>query len=160
MDGLETLRQCEAYARDMERLRVSYQMALEAATRTTPRLDADGGGRSGVSNAPERFAERADWIRRRMDARRAMYAMELDAAADLMELLPPDIADALRLVMIEGDTIRQAAGHMGKSVDGVRYLLRRGRQLAMGVDGLLVSAEYRDMAARYRRRSPMAAPDR
>ena len=38
MNGLDVLKQCERYREDMARLRTSYNLALDAATRVTPSL--------------------------------------------------------------------------------------------------------------------------
>ena len=104
MTGLDVLRACERYAGDMQRLTLQYQIAMDAATRVTPRLDGNSGGRSSdVRSAPERFAVKAEGLTKRMDARRAMYAMELEEAANLLERLVAEIRGGARPRLIDID---------------------------------------------------------
>lgn len=128
MNGLDVLRRCAAYESEMERLRQQVALAMDAATRVSPSLDRDGGRSSDVRSKAETFAARADWLDRRMIARRWLYAQELDEASRLLPQISPAPAEAVRLVMISGETVRMAAGEMRRSEDAVRALLRRGRQ--------------------------------
>lgn len=148
------LTMCERYAGDMRRLKLSYDMAMDAATRVTPRMDGNGGGRSSdVRSAPERFAVKAEGITRRMDARRAMYAMELQEAANLLEQLPPDMASVLYRRMIEGRTVKEIALELDASVDSVRARLLRGRVALSAMSSALdADWDYREMDARYRQK--------
>ena len=128
MTGLDVLRRCQAYGQEMERLRQQHALAMDAATRVSPSLDRDGGRSSGVRSKAETFAVRADWLERRMLARRWLYAQELDEASRLLPQVSTAPSEAIRLVMISGETVRMAAGEMRRSEDAVRALLRRGRQ--------------------------------
>lgn len=143
MTGLDVLRRCAAYETEMARLRQQHALAMDAATRVSPSLDRDGGRSSEVSSKAERFAVKADWLERRMIARRWLYAQELDEAARLLPQLEIAAAEAIRLVMISGQTVRQTAGEMRRSEDAVRALLRRGRlQLAALSSALDQDPEY------------------
>lgn len=154
MNGLDVLRRCAAYENEMEKLRGQKAMALEAAVRITPGMDATGGGRSSdISAKPERFVQAADWLERRMSARRCMYAMELEEAARLLERMEPANAEALRLVMISGNTVRQAAGEMRRSCDAVRGLLSRSRSILKDTPSRLSDdPDYQDLLRQYSRR--------
>ena len=125
-----------------------------AAVRITPGMDATGGGRSSdISAKPERFVQAADWLERRMSARRCMYAMELEEAARLLERMEPANAEALRLVMISGCTVRQAAGEMRRSCDAVRGLLSRSRSILKDTPSRLSDdPDYQDLLRQYSRR--------
>ena len=151
MTGLDVLIACERYRGDMQRLRTAYNVAMDAATRVTPRMDRDGGGRSSeVSSAPERFAVRAEGLSRRMDARRAMYAQELLEASVLLEQLPPDMASVLYRRMVEGRTVKEIAVERDCSVDAVRGLLSRGRVALSGMPSQLdADWDYRDEDRKY-----------
>ena len=154
MNGLDVLRRCAAYENEMEKLRGQKAMALDAAVRITPGMDATGGGRSSdISARPERFVQAADWLERRMSARRCMYAMELEEAARLLERMEPANAEALRLVMISGCTVRQAAGEMRRSCDAVRGLLSRSRSILKDTPSRLSDdPDYQDLLRQYSRR--------
>ena len=154
MTGLDVLRACERYAGDMQRLTLQYQIAMDAATRVTPRLDGNGGGRSSdVRSAPERFAVKAEGITRKMDARRAMYALELDEAVTLLESLHPDMAALLYARMIDGKAVKEIAVDRDLSVDAVRGMLSRGRAALAGKTSRLDEDwDYRELAAKYRRK--------
>jgi DNA-directed RNA polymerase specialized sigma24 family protein len=154
MTGLEVLTMCERYAGDMRRLKLSYDMAMDAATRVTPRMDGNGGGRSSdVRSAPERFAVKAEGISRRMDARRAMYALELQEAANLLEQLPPDMASVLYRRMIDGRTVKEIAVELDLTVDSVRGKLARGRTALSGMASELDGDwDYREMETRFRQK--------
>jgi len=154
MTGLDVLRACERYAGDMQRLTLQYQIAMDAATRVTPRLDGNSGGRSSdVRSAPERFAVKAEGLTKRMDARRAMYAMELEEAANLLERLPPDMAAILNRRMIDGKTVKEIAVEMDVSVDAARAKLSRGRTSLSGMPSRLDEDwDYREQEARYRQK--------
>ena len=154
MNGLDVLRRCAAYENEMEKLRGQKAMALDAAVRSTPGMDATGGGRSSdISAKPERFVQAADWLERRMSARRCMYAMELEEAARLLERMEPANAEALRLVMISGCTVRQAAGEMRRSCDAVRGLLSRSRSILKDTPSRLSDdPDYQDLLRQYSRR--------
>ena len=154
MTGLEVLTMCERYAGDMRRLKLSYDMAMDAATRVTPRMDGNGGGRSSdVRSAPERFAVKAEGISRRMDARRAMYALELQEAANLLERLAPDMASVIYRRMIDCRTVKEIAVELDVSVDAVRARLSRGRTALSGMSsGLDDDWDYRDLSAKYARK--------
>lgn len=154
MTGLEVLTMCERYAGDMRRLKLSYDMAMDAATRVTPRMDGNGGGRSSdVRSAPERFAVKAEGITRRMDARRAMYALELQEAANLLEQLPPDMASVLYRRMIDGRTVKEIAIELDVSVDAVRARLSRGRTSLSGLSSELDKDwDYAELTAKYQRK--------
>lgn len=154
MTGLDVLRACERYAGDMQRLTLQYQIALDAATRVTPRLNGNGGGRSSdVRSAPERFAVRAEGLSRRMDARRALYALELDEAVNLLGTLHPDMAALLYARMIDGKTVKEIAVDRDLSVDAVRGMLSRGRAALAGKTSRLDEDwDYRELDAKYRRK--------
>ena len=154
MTGLEVLRACERYAGDMRRLKLQYDLAMDAATRITPRMDGNGGGRSSdVRSAPERFAVKAEGITRRMDARRAMYALELAEAANLLERLPVDMAAILSRRMIDGRTVKEIAIELDVSVDAARAKLSRGRTSLSGItSGLDDDWDYREQESRYRQK--------
>lgn len=154
MTGLEVLTMCERYAGDMRRLKLMYDMAMDAATRVTPRMDGNGGGRSSdVRSAPERFAVKAEGVSRRMDARRGMYALELQEAANLLERLPPDMASVLYRRMIDGRTVKEIAIELDVSVDAVRARLSRGRSALSGMDSELdADWDYRELSAKYARK--------
>lgn len=152
MTGLDVLRACERYAGDMQRLKLHYDMAMDAATRVTQRLDGNGGGKSSeVSSAPERFAVRAEGILRRMEARRTMYALELQEAANLLERLPADMAGMIYRRMVEGKTVKELAVDDDTSVDAVRGLLTRGRTALSGMPSSLDGDwNYLEQEGRYR----------
>lgn len=154
VNGLEVLRRCAAYTHDMEKLKSQKALALDAAVRITPGMDTSGGGRSSdISAKPERFVQAADWLERRMSARRCMYALELEEAARLLEHMEPANADALRLVMITGLTVRQAAGEMRRSCDAVRGLLSRSRSILKDTPSRLSDdPDYQDLLRQYSRR--------
>lgn len=154
MTGLEVLTMCERYAGDMRRLKLSYDMAMDAATRVTPRMDGNGGGRSSdVRSAPERFAVKAEGISRRMDARRAMYALELQEAANLLEQLQPDMASVLYRRMIDGRTVKEIAIELDVSVDAVRARLARGRTALSGMASELDKDwDYGELTVKYQRK--------
>ena len=151
MTGLEVLRACERYAGDMRRLQVALDIAKDAATRITPAYGAQAGGRGGDRmSAPERFALRAEGLTRRMDARRAMYALELAEAARLLETMEPLTARMLYLRMIGGLTVKQVSTETDVGLDSVRGILARGRAQLSGMDsGLDRDMTWREMHERY-----------
>jgi len=147
MTGLDVLRRCAAYEGEMERLRQQYALAMDAATRVSPVLGKDGGRTEGAGSKAERFVVKADWLERRMIARRWLYAQDLDEASRLLPQLETAPAEAIRLVMVSGHTVRMAAGEMRRSEDAVRALLRRGRlQLAALRSPLDEDPEYREQS--------------
>ena len=156
MTGLDVLRRCAAYEKDMERLRTQRALAYDAATRITAQMGGGGGGRSQeISAKPERFALAAQWLDRRMDARRAMYALELSEAARLLSDMEPATCEALRLTMIAGLTAPQAAEAMRRTQDSVRGMLRRGRnELRQKESELPQDMDYREMDRRFKQRTP------
>lgn len=154
MTGLDVLIACERYKGDMQRLTTAYNVAMDAATRVTPRMDRDGGGRSSeVSSAPERFAVRAEGLSRRMDARRAMYAQELLEASLMLEQLPPELSGIVYRRMIGGRTVKEIAVELDLSVDAVRARLSRGRVALSGLSsGLDDDWDYQELSCKYRQK--------
>ena len=153
MNGLDVLKQCERYREDMARLRTSYNLALDAATRVTPTLSGMPGRSGSPTVRPERFALQSDAIERRMSARRAMYALELSEAACLLEMLTqPYLAECIRLRMIENEPIKGVAEKVDRSVDGVRSALRRARlELSAMQSPLGEDMDYADVCGKYRK---------
>ena len=157
MTGLDVLRACERYDTDMRRLQLSYDIAMDAATRVTPRYGADtGGGGSAAGSAQERFALRAAQVSRRMDARRAMYAQELAEASRLLGEMEAATADVLYRRMIAGRTVKEIATEDDCTIDSVRGRLSRGRALLAGMSSALdADWTYQEQDARYRQRPPV-----
>ena len=154
MNGLEVLTFCKRYPVDMKKLTQSYAIAMDAATRITPRMDGNGGIRSSdVRSAPEQFAVRAESLSQRMEARRSMYALELQEATALLELIHPETASVLYSNMICGKTIKEIAVEMDASIDSIRARLARGRTALSTLDSSLDhDPEYQEKAAQYQRK--------
>ena len=154
MTGLDVLVRCERYAGDMQRLKLSYDMAMDAAMRVSPRMDGNGGGKSAErTSAPERFAVKAEGLSRKMFARKSMYAMELEEAANLLERLPIAQAKVVNLRMIEGKTVKEIAIARDCTVDAARALLSRGRVALSSMPSSLESDwDYQDEERKYRQK--------
>ena len=127
MNGVDVMTSCRRFPADMAKLELSYSMAMDAATQISPRLDGSRSRSADACSAPERFAIKAQSLSRRMDARRSMYALELNEAATMLETLPTETANVLYRNMITGKTIKEIAIEMDNTVEAVRARLARGR---------------------------------
>ena len=156
MTGLDVLGRCEAYEREIERLRGQRAMALEAATRISPCVDENKVSPGGERTSPaERFAIASEWIGQRMGARLYLYSRELMEAVRLLAALPPSNARSLRLTMVDGLSVKEAAAEMRRSEDSVRGLLRRGRSmLASEHSSLGEDLEYQQQLRLFYRSTP------
>lgn len=151
MNGLDVLKQCQGYAGDVTRLRVALASAMDGATGATAAMNPNGGGRpSEKLSRQERFAVRADTLSRRLSAREAMRDMELEEAARLLELIPPEQAEAIYERMIAGRLVREMAERRGKTQDAVRALLRRGKDSLRPLPSSLgEDLDYQDLRRQY-----------
>lgn len=154
MNGLEVLTMCKRYPVEMKTLKQAYAIAMDAAMRITPRMDGNGGIRSSVvHSAPEQFAVRAESLSERMEARQSMYALELQEATALLELLHPETASVLYGNMICGKTIKEIAIDLDASIDSIRARLARGRTALSNMDSSLDhDPDYQAKKAEYQRK--------
>ena len=109
MTGMDVLRQCRRYSEDVQRLELRRQMAMDAATRITAGM-GQGGGRSGdVSDKAGRYACTSLMIDQALEARKAMYNMELMCAGELFNRLSIDMAEVMNARMLMGLTVQKVA---------------------------------------------------
>lgn len=127
MTGMDVLRRCASYARDMDRLRLRRRQIRDAATRITRSPDAQGHG--AVEDKAAALIARADEIERGMHARERAHDMEVVEALRLVgELATPDTSAVLYARYVEGLTYGALAARMRASEDAVRSALRRGER--------------------------------
>lgn len=149
MTGMDVLRRCSGYGRDMERLMLRHAMAMDAVMQVTRGLSASGHG-SGADRMGS-YAARKDALERAMSLRTRMYEMELCEAARLVTLIEPAQGRAIYLRMVRGMTVRQTAGVLHASEDSVRGLTRRAVSAMNGLTAELGAAyeqcqrEYAEM---------------
>lgn len=125
MTGMDVLRRCAGYARDMERMRVRLASCRDAMTRVTRPMDAQGHGGSGDKMGE--MAARADELERGMAARREAYEMELVEALRLVGLIDsPEAAAVLYGRYVSGDTYAAIACAQRTTESAVRGSHRRG----------------------------------
>ncbi len=149
MTGMDVLRRCRNYDKDMERLRLRRAMMLDAVTRVTrsPTTSGHGGGADKMGA----YAARADALELAMEIRARMYEMELSEATRLASTIEPAQGSAIYLKMVRGMTVRQVAATLHASEDSVRGLQRRaadalnGMTVEMGPDYEAMQGEYEDL---------------
>ena len=149
MTGYDVFLACRGYERDMERLRMQAAMARDAVTRATRSAEVSGHG--GGEDRIAAYAARADALSRAMDARRAMYDMEQDAAARLIARMETRQGQAIYLLMVRGMTVRQCAACMHTTEAAVRGLRRRARE-ALGALPAGMGERYDKATAHYAER--------
>lgn len=150
MTGMDVLRQCRRYSEDVQRLELRRQMAMDAATRITAGMGQCGGRSGDVSDKAGRYACTSLMIDQALEARKAMYNMELMCAGELFNRLSIDMAEVMNARMLMGLTVRQTAATLQKSESSVRGLYARARTQMEGVTTYLGRvAAYRDAVQHY-----------
>ncbi len=131
MTGMDVLRRCSGYDRDMERLRLRRAMAMDAATHVTRSMSASGHGDG--ADRMGAYAARTDALDRAMSIRTRMYEMELAEAARLVTVIEPVQGRVIYLRKVRGMTVRQTAAVLHTSEDSVRGLQRRAVHAMTGL---------------------------
>lgn len=151
MTGMDVLRQCRRYGDDVAKLKLKKQIALDTATRITGSMSGGGGRSSDVSDKAGTYARKAKEVELALEAREEMYTLEMFYAGEALASLGVDAASVMYARMIQGKTVRQAAGALHKSESAVRGLYARARaELDAAPSPIGESAAYRKAMERYR----------
>lgn len=126
MTGMDVLRRCRDYKKDMARLQLRLGCARDAAMRITRSTDTTGPG--GNTDKMGEYAAKVDGIEREMRARAEQYALDVGLAVQLVTRIDPVQGRAVYLRMVSGMTIRQTAAELHVSESGAKGLYRRGRE--------------------------------
>lgn len=149
MTGMDVLRRCRAYDKDMERLKLRQLCARDIMTKATRSAAVIGHGEQ--ADKMSEYMARVDAAARARDARAEMYQMELDEAARLIAGLAPGQGAAIHYHMIRGLTLRQTAAEMRMEESSVRGLYRRARgNMERARSGLDAEETYKRLEAIYR----------
>lgn len=124
MTGMDVLRRCRNYERDMERLKLRIMCAKDAVLQCTRSMDMTSYG--GVDDKMGRYAAKVDGIEREMEDRRIQYLLDVELAAGLLARLEPMQGKVLHQRMILGVSVKETAVNLHISCDSVRGLYRRG----------------------------------
>lgn len=129
MTGLDVLRRCQTYAREMEQLNARIYFARDALTRCTRSTDAQGHGGSGDKMLE--IVTQIDELERRAKAKETAHSFEVIEAAMLCgRLNDPLVARMTYGRLVEGQTMRQMMGELHlTSTDTAKALYKRGREL-------------------------------
>ena len=125
MTGLDVLRRCSWYKKDMERLKLRLDCVRDAALRVTRSADATGHG--GQTDKMGDYAAKVDEIEREMQRRREQYARDVGTAARLIERLDPVQGSVLYMRMVQGKSVQQICAQLYYGESTVKKLLREGR---------------------------------
>ena len=151
MTGMDVLRQCHRYGDDVAKLKLKKQIALDTATRITGSMSGGGGRGSDVSDKAGAYGRKVKEIELALEAREEMYAMEMFYAGEALASLGVDAASVMYARMVQGKTVRQAAGALRKSESAVRGLYARARaELDAAPSPIGDSIAYRKAMERYR----------
>ena len=147
MNGMDVMRRCAAYERDMERMQTMLLFLRDAATRITRPTDAQGRGGGGDKMAE--LAACADEIERSRQARCQTHNMEIVEALRLVgEMRTPEMGAIFYRKYVGGETYAAIAAGLRTSEDSVRSTHRRGMSLLMNTPTQLArSDEYRRLRA-------------
>ena len=126
MTGMDVLRRCSEYEKDMARLRLRIRCAKDAVTRLTRSTDTSGHG--GGEDKMSAYVGRLDELERALIAREEQYIRDVELAARLVARIDPMQGQAIHLRMVCGLTIRQTAAELRTSESSVRGLCRRGQE--------------------------------
>lgn len=150
MTGMDVLRRCRSYKKDIERLNLRRMCAQDVATRSTRSMDVSGHV-GGMTDAMGNYVARVDEIDRMISIRKEMYAIEREAAAVLIAgFSEPMQGIAMYHGWLCGLTTRQTAAVMKNSESAVRGLRRRGREILEGLDAELdTNPEYLELSRMY-----------
>lgn len=147
MTGMDVLRRCRQYQGNMDQLQLKLDMAKDLVTRATRSADTLGHGTGGDKMGE--YMARVDLIDRQMQERREMYRAEVETAVQMLGQLSPEQGYVMMMRYIEGMTVRQIAGARHLTEDGVRGLIRRGRE-TMGKMECTMDAAYCKSQKAYR----------
>ncbi|MDO5300100.1 MAG: hypothetical protein Q4F18_11775 [Clostridia bacterium] len=142
MTGMDVLRRCAAYERDVRRMKAMLHGIRDVMTRVTRPTDAQG--RGGAGDRLGNLTARADEIERGICARKAAYNMEVMEALRLVgEMDNPGISTVMYSKYVEGCTYAAIAMRQKTSESAVRSAHRRGCEALKAVrSGLTDSAAY------------------
>lgn len=132
MTGMDVLRRCAEYEKDVRRMKTMLRSTRDAMTRVTRPTDAQGHG--GAGDKLGSLTARADEIERGMAARREAYDMELVEALRLVGTIDaPDVSAVMYAHYVSGDTYAAIAVGQNSTDNAVRGLRRRGTAIMQGV---------------------------
>lgn len=125
MTGMDVLRRCRDYERDVRRMKAMLRNTRDAMKRITRPTDAQGHG--GAGDRLGNLTARADEIERGICARKAAYNMEVMEALRLVgEMDSPEASAVMYAKYVEGSTYAAIAVGRRTSEDAVRGAHRRG----------------------------------
>lgn len=140
MNGMDVMRRCAAYEKDMVRMKNMLLFLRDAATRITRPTDAQGHGGGGDKLAE--LTARADEIERGMQARRQAYDMEVIEALRLVGNIGlPETGAVIYRKYVCGETYAAIAAGTGNTEDSVRGMHKRGMGILMKAPTLLPKNE-------------------
>lgn len=127
MTGMDVMRRCREFDQDMARLRLRLACVRDAQMRLTRSIQTSGFGGGGEDRMAG-YAAQVDAIEREIRAREAQYIADVEAAARLVDRLPPEQGLVMHLRMVCGMTVRQTAAHTRQTEASVKGLCRRARE--------------------------------
>ena len=125
--AMEILERCRRAGADTQRLREKIGMFRDAAGRMTSSIDGVGSRSTGESDHMATLMGEIDEVERQLRQREREYAVEISAACQLLDALPPMECQVLNRYYVRRETLNAIAVGMGYSYSYVRTLKTSGR---------------------------------
>ena len=129
MKALTILARCRSAETDKRRIRQQIERRREAITCISPRMDANGGGRSTAEQDKiGAFVAVVDELERRLKAREQAQSVEIAAACALLDMLPDNESAVLYEYYVKGCKVPAIAKRLGYSESYTRKIKADGER--------------------------------
>ena len=129
MNALTILARCRSAETDKRRIRQQIERRREAITCISPRMDANGGGRSTAEQDKiGAFVAAVTELEKRLKLREQAQSVEIAAACVLLDVLPENESAVLHQYYVKGGKVPAIAKRLGYSESYTRKIKAEGER--------------------------------